>query len=242
MAALRQLVQTPRRVLLGTRGVQQAHAVLGNALQHAMRDEPWSGTGGRWCRSRRFATRSTVGSASSWRGCSWKQHALQRVREVPTSQDASLTRDDPAAVALSESRRAHRVAQGPDCGQLAANYEAAGQSWALTCGFARGQGRGRTADLPLFRRTLVPTELPARARRTIQEAGECSRAVSASTRSRPDAPSRTPTTESEGDPEVTPGHPMSETTNGSGQCPEPFDCGDPDGTRTRGLRRDRAAR
>src|ERR1700704_326690 len=24
-----------------------------------------------------------------------------------------------------------------------------------------GQGRGRTADLPLFRRTLVPTELPA---------------------------------------------------------------------------------
>jgi pimeloyl-ACP methyl ester carboxylesterase len=25
----------------------------------------------------------------------------------------------------------------------------------------RGQGRGRTADLPLFRRTLVPTELPA---------------------------------------------------------------------------------
>ena len=26
-----------------------------------------------------------------------------------------------------------------------------------------GQGRGRTADLPLFRRTLVPTELPDRA-------------------------------------------------------------------------------
>ncbi|MCW2917211.1 MAG: hypothetical protein JWN52_5279, partial [Actinomycetia bacterium] len=25
-----------------------------------------------------------------------------------------------------------------------------------------GQGRGRSADLPLFRRTLVPTELPAR--------------------------------------------------------------------------------
>src|SRR6476469_6127587 len=35
----------------------------------------------------------------------------------------------------------------------------------LTCGFACGQGRGRTADLPLFRRTLVPTELPAQARR-----------------------------------------------------------------------------
>src|SRR3954471_15370861 len=26
-----------------------------------------------------------------------------------------------------------------------------------------GQGRGRTGDLPLFRRTLVPTELPGRA-------------------------------------------------------------------------------
>src|SRR5699024_8207393 len=29
-----------------------------------------------------------------------------------------------------------------------------------------GQGRGRTADLPLFRRTLVPTELPGRNRGT----------------------------------------------------------------------------
>src|SRR4051812_26061266 len=34
---------------------------------------------------------------------------------------------------------------------------------------ARGQGRGRTADLPLFRRTLVPTELPARAPETLQQ-------------------------------------------------------------------------
>lgn len=33
----------------------------------------------------------------------------------------------------------------------------------LTCGTAqshRGKGRGRTAGLPLFRRTLVPAELP----------------------------------------------------------------------------------
>src|SRR5262245_16312866 len=29
-----------------------------------------------------------------------------------------------------------------------------------------GQGRGRTADLPLFRRTLVPTELPDQDRRS----------------------------------------------------------------------------
>ena len=28
-----------------------------------------------------------------------------------------------------------------------------------------GQGRGRTADLPIFSRTLVPTELPGRAGR-----------------------------------------------------------------------------
>jgi len=34
----------------------------------------------------------------------------------------------------------------------------------LTWGFAGGQGRGRTADLPIFSRTLVPTELPARGR------------------------------------------------------------------------------
>jgi hypothetical protein len=33
---------------------------------------------------------------------------------------------------------------------------------ALTCGLSGGQGRGRTADLPIFSRTLVPTELPGR--------------------------------------------------------------------------------
>ena len=32
----------------------------------------------------------------------------------------------------------------------------------LRPGVCGGQGRGRTADLPLFRRTLVPTELPDR--------------------------------------------------------------------------------
>jgi hypothetical protein len=34
-----------------------------------------------------------------------------------------------------------------------------------------GQGRGRTADLPLFRRTLVPTELPDRARGRSRKGG-----------------------------------------------------------------------
>jgi hypothetical protein len=60
----------------------------------------------------------------------------------------------------------------------------------LTCNDLSGQGRDRTGDLPLFRRTLVPTELP----------GQVGEALNAS----------------------------------------PF--GDPDGTRTRDLRRDRAAR
>jgi hypothetical protein len=32
--------------------------------------------------------------------------------------------------------------------------------------FSGGQGRGRTADLPIFSRTLVPTELPARGQTT----------------------------------------------------------------------------
>jgi hypothetical protein len=30
----------------------------------------------------------------------------------------------------------------------------------ICAGQSGGQGRGRTADLPLFRRTLIPTELP----------------------------------------------------------------------------------
>src|SRR5260221_10286356 len=30
----------------------------------------------------------------------------------------------------------------------------------IWAGESRGQGRDRTADLPLFRRTLIPTELP----------------------------------------------------------------------------------
>jgi hypothetical protein len=63
---------------------------------------------------------------------------------------------------------------------------------ALTCTDTGGQGRDRTGDLPLFRRTLVPTELPGRIG----------------------------------------------TRN---LVPIAFYC-DPDGTRTRDLRRDRAAR
>ena len=64
----------------------------------------------------------------------------------------------------------------------------------FTAGGRCGQGRGRTADLPLFRRSLVPTELPGRA------------------------------------------SPALETT-----APD-IRWSDPDGTRTRDLRRDRATR
>jgi hypothetical protein len=34
--------------------------------------------------------------------------------------------------------------------------------WPLNCTNFGGQGRDRTGDLPLFRRTLIPTELPGR--------------------------------------------------------------------------------
>src|SRR5690606_2624920 len=68
----------------------------------------------------------------------------------------------------------------------------------LPGGFRGGQGRDRTGDLPLFRRTLVPTELPGRRH-----------------------PYRMPCAKRRISPALT--------------C-------DPDGTRTRALRRDRAAR
>jgi integrase len=67
------------------------------------------------------------------------------------------------------------------------------REWALICDDLSGQGRDRTGDLPLFRRTLVPTELPGR------------------------------------------------KALGSTKVPHHKN-GDPDGTRTRDLRRDRAAR
>ncbi len=42
---------------------------------------------------------------------------------------------------------------------------------AVDLGFAGGQGRGRTADLPIFSRTLVPTELPGQARSCYTQGG-----------------------------------------------------------------------
>ena len=45
---------------------------------------------------------------------------------------------------------------------LSTSVEPSGRAAAQACdlGFSGGQGRGRTADLPIFSRTLVPTELP----------------------------------------------------------------------------------
>jgi integrase len=48
-----------------------------------------------------------------------------------------------------------------DVGKVWADLEQPSSMWSLSCGDS-GQGRGRTADLPIFSRTLVPTELPGR--------------------------------------------------------------------------------
>ena len=57
---------------------------------------------------------------------------------------------------------------------------AAGSGSPVTCGCAGGQGRGRTADLPIFSRTLVPTELPGLARHEPESHGRSTRYRSAS--------------------------------------------------------------
>ena len=94
------------------------------------------------------------------------------------------------------TRRALRkgYCRSPTVNHATDNTRKTGSQYALDqpkhTGGDGGQGRDRTGDLPLFRRTLIPTELPGRK-----------------------APTRVPRRD-----------------------------GDPDGTRTRDLRRDRAAR
>jgi hypothetical protein len=52
--------------------------------------------------------------------------------------------------------------------RLLSTTKPAGQGCDLrVCG---GQGRGRTADLPIFSRTLVPTELPGLAVKMVERA------------------------------------------------------------------------
>ena len=61
--------------------------------------------------------------------------------------------------------------------RLRARAAGPGRRWpvsshgSVTCGLEGGQGRGRTADLPIFSRTLVPTELPGRAHGDRRRAG-----------------------------------------------------------------------
>src|SRR5262245_7592921 len=61
----------------------------------------------------------------------------------------------PSASAMSSPRPSRHLLANPLADQ-------AGRDEALSvcAGESGGQGRGRTADLPLFRRTLIPTELP----------------------------------------------------------------------------------
>src|SRR5262249_10053407 len=53
--------------------------------------------------------------------------------------------------------RFRRTDRGQNPADPGLGYEA---KWSSTCANACGQGRDRTGDLPLFRRTLIPTELP----------------------------------------------------------------------------------
>ncbi len=58
----------------------------------------------------------------------------------------------------------HSLAGGPPASSAPRTDKTAGHG-AVSC----GQGRGRTADLPIFSRTLVPTELPGRCPRNPAE-------------------------------------------------------------------------
>ena len=72
---------------------------------------------------------------------------------------------DQAREAADVFARLLRPGQGPPCQQIreqaprpgTQNRRPSPERPAVLCG---GQGRGRTADLPIFSRTLVPTELP----------------------------------------------------------------------------------
>ena len=70
----------------------------------------------------------------------------------------------PTAIPIRNRRiRTATAVRGPE-GGLGPRTQKARRSGPLGAG---GQGRGRTGDLPLFRRTLVPTELPDRACRSL---------------------------------------------------------------------------
>src|SRR5262245_21130003 len=72
-------------------------------------------------------------------------------------QRAALKRQTTAQPSRLHKRITRRVKRDPK--EIPLTGICAGQG-RFTLRSSRGQGRGRTADLPLFRRTLVPTELP----------------------------------------------------------------------------------
>ena len=108
-------------------------------------------------------------SASVCRPGRGRRRRLRRARRRGSASPARL-----GSVRCPETGAGTAWAAGGvnGCGQRPGQNGAAGQTRGLTCSSARGQGRGRTADLPLFRRTLVPTELPARAVETIPQGPE----------------------------------------------------------------------
>ena len=180
---------------MGTRGVQQVHAVLRNGLQSAMRGEVvvrnvaklvqvktprcdvGRGLGVEEARTLLCHTRSDRVHAlyvlavylglrrGELVGLRWSNvdvdqaflvvaHTLQRVEGEsgqPSAGSGSGSHDrlrSEMAVRNGGQRRREYRSRRPD-------------TWSGLRQRVGGQGRGRTADLPLFRRTLVPTELPA---------------------------------------------------------------------------------
>ena len=101
-------------------------------------------------------------------------------RPCPTEVDASLSASSGegrprGGRANAAGKRGHERARDnadgspkPTATSIATAWMSKGPRRSATGAFLQvrdplcgGQGRGRTADLPLFRRTLVPTELPA---------------------------------------------------------------------------------
>src|SRR6478735_10263956 len=97
--------------------------------------------------------RDRVGAAVGVQGA---QHAVDLLAQAGHSRLLV----EPHRVRSSSSGGAQKVWSQPP--PIPGHDETAGHTM-VTCGFGGGgQGRGRTADLPIFSRTLVPTELPGR--------------------------------------------------------------------------------
>ncbi len=87
----------------------------------------------------------------------WAQQWAQRRPKPPVPRQCARA-DSASDLTLlpCDGRVSNLLAEPPSVGRCRPCRTA------VTCGFTGGQGRGRTADLPIFSRTLVPTELPGR--------------------------------------------------------------------------------